>query len=105
MTKIAVIIGSTREGRSTDKLAKWVAAEAAKVAEVETLDLRDYPMPFYEEAGSARYMPDRKAPAPIQKWLDALTGFDAFIIVTPEYNRSMTGVLKNAIGRRRPRDR
>ena len=67
MTKIAVIVGSTREGRSTDKLAKWAAEEVSKIAEVETLDLRDYPMPFYEENGSARYMPDRKAPASIQK--------------------------------------
>ncbi len=97
MTKIAVIVGSTREGRMTDKLAKWVTSEASKVAEVEVLDLRDYPMPFYEEAGSARYMPDRKAPAAIQKWLDKLVEFDGFVVVTPEYNRSMTGVLKNAI--------
>lgn len=97
MTKIAVIIGSTREGRQSDKLAKWVAQEASQVAEVETLDLRDYPMPFYEEAGSARYMPERNPGPEIQKWLDKLVQFDGFVIVTPEYNRSMPGVLKNAI--------
>lgn len=97
MTKIAVIIGSTRESRQSDKLAKWVAQEASQVAEVETLDLRDYPMPFYEEAGSARYMPERNPGPEIQKWLDKLVQFDGFVIVTPEYNRSMPGVLKNAI--------
>lgn len=97
MTKIAVVIGSTREGRQADKLAKWVAEEAAKVAEVETLDLRDYPMPFYEENGSARYIPDRKPGPAIQKWLDKIENFDGFVFVTPEYNRSTSAVLKNAI--------
>lgn len=97
MTKIAVVIGSTREGRQTDKLAKWVADEVEQVADVEVLDLRDYPMPFYEEAGSARYIPNRKAPAPIQKWLDKVAEFDGYVFVTPEYNRSTSAVLKNAI--------
>jgi NAD(P)H-dependent FMN reductase len=97
MTKIAVIIGATREGRITDRLAKWAAEEAAKVADVETLDLRDYPMPFYEEAVSARYNPERKPAPEIAKWVNKLAEFDGFVIVTPEYNRSMSGVLKNAI--------
>jgi NAD(P)H-dependent FMN reductase len=97
MTKIAVIIGATREGRITDRLAKWVAEEATKVAETETLDLRDYPMPFYEEAISARYNPERQPVPAIAKWVNKLAEFDGFVIVTPEYNRSMSGVLKNAI--------
>lgn len=97
MAKIGVVIGSTREGRQSDKLAKWVAEEIGKIAEVEILDLRDYPMPFYEEAGSARYMPDRKVPVPIQKWLDKVAEFDGYVFVTPEYNRSTSAVLKNAI--------
>jgi NAD(P)H-dependent FMN reductase len=97
MTKIAVIIGATREGRISDRLAKWVAEEAAKVADTETLDLRDYPMPFYEEAISARYNPERKPVPAIAKWLNKLTEFDGFVIVTPEYNRSMPAILKNAI--------
>jgi len=97
MTKIAVIIGSTREGRVTDKLAKWVAVEAGKLADVEILDLKDYPMPFFAEAVSPRYNPER-APAPaVQKWLDKVAEFDGYAIVTPEYNRSMSAVLKNAI--------
>src|SRR4051812_39646745 len=97
MTKIAVIVGSTREGRVSDKLAKWVAAEAEKLAEVEVLDLRDYPMPFFDEPGSPRYNPGR-APAPeVTKWLDKVATFDGYVIVTPEYNRTMTAVLKNAI--------
>ena len=97
MTKIAVIVGSTREGRSTDKLAKWVAAEVGRQAEVEVLDLRDYPMPFFEEAGSPRYNPERKPTPEIKKWVDKVGQFDGFVLVTPEYNRSTSAVLKNAI--------
>jgi len=97
MTKIAVIVGSTREGRITDRLAKWVSDEASKVADVETLDLRDYPMPFYDEPISARYNPNRQPDPRIAKWLTKLSEFDGFAVVTAEYNRSMPAVLKNAI--------
>lgn len=97
--KLQVIIGSTRQGRITERLAKWVATEAAKLDEtqVELVDLADYPMPFMDEAISPRYNPDRK-PHPIaQKWLDKLSEADAYIFVTPEYNHSVPGVLKNAL--------
>lgn len=97
MTKIAVIVGSTREGRATDKLAKWVAQEVAGQAEAEVVDLRDYPMPFLDEAVSPRYNPERKPSAAVQKWLDKVAGFDGYVLVTPEYNRSTSAVLKNAI--------
>lgn len=97
MTKIAIIVGSTREGRMTDKLANWVQKEVAKKAEAEVLDLRDFPMPFFDEAISPRYNPERKAVPEVQKWLDAVAGFDGFVVVTPEYNRTTSAVLKNAI--------
>ena len=97
MTKIAVIVGSTRQGRQTDKLAKWAVKELQKIAEVETLDLKDYSMPFFDEAISPRYNPERKTDEQTQKWLDKVAEFDGYAIVTPEYNRSTTAVLKNAI--------
>jgi len=97
MTKIAVIVGSTREGRMTDKLATWVHKEVAGKAEAEILDLRDYPMPFFDEAISPRYNPQRQAEPAVQKWLDKIAEFDGFVAVTPEYNRTTTAVLKNAI--------
>jgi len=97
MTKIAVVVGSTREGRMTHKLAKWVAAEVGKESEVEVLDLKDYPMPFFDEPVSPRYNPNR-APVPeVKKWLDKLADFDGYVLVTPEYNRSTSAVLKNAL--------
>lgn len=97
MTKIAVIIGSVREGRSSDRLAKWVANEARKSADVEILDLKNYPMPFMDEAISPRYNPDRQPKPEVKKWLDKLAEFDGYVLVTPEYNRSTSGVLKNAL--------
>ncbi len=97
MTKIAVIMGSTREGRVTDKLARWVAKEIGTKAEVEMLDLRDYPLPFFDEPMPPRYNPARTPSPAVQKWLDKIAEFDGYAIVTPEYNRSYSGVLKNAL--------
>lgn len=98
MTKIAVIIGSTRQGRHTDKVAKWVVKEIeAKKAEVELLDLCDYPIPFFDEAISPRYNPNRNPDAGTKKWLEKVTEFDGYVFVTPEYNRATSAVLKNAI--------
>jgi NAD(P)H-dependent FMN reductase len=96
MTKIAVIVGSTREGRQTNLLAKWVAKEIANKADVEILDLLDYPMPFLDEI-SPRYNPERQPDAQTKKWLDKIGAFDGYAFVTPEYNRSTSAVLKNAI--------
>lgn len=95
--KIAVIIGSVRQGRVSDRLAKWVADEVGTLAEVETIDLKDYPLPFMDEEISPRYNPERQPAPEVQKWLDKVAEFDGYVVVTPEYNRSMSGVLKNAI--------
>ncbi|HEY4161200.1 MAG TPA: NAD(P)H-dependent oxidoreductase [Candidatus Saccharimonadales bacterium] len=97
MTKIAVVVGGTREGRVTDKLAKWVGVEVAKLAEMEVLDLRDYPMPLLDEPMSPRYNPDRQPAPEVKKWLDKVAEFDGYVLVTPEYNRSTSAVLKNAL--------
>ena len=96
MTKIAVVVGATREGRVTDKLAKWVAEEVGKNADVETLDLRDYPLPLFNEPASPRFSPDYDPVPEAKKWVSKLAEFDGYVIVTAEYNRSEPGVLKNA---------
>lgn len=97
MTKIAVIIGSTRQGRQSDRLAKWVAKNMQGKASVEVLDLRDFPVPFLDEAISPRYNPERKPDEQTKKWLDKVAEFDGYVAVTPEYNRTTSAVLKNAI--------
>lgn len=97
--KLAVIIGSTRPGRQSPKQAKWVAntAEQMDGVEVELIDLKDYPMPFFNESISPRYNQNRQIDPAVQPWLDKLTWADAYVFVTPEYNHAIPGVLKNAL--------
>lgn len=95
--KVKVIIGSTRQGRASDKAAQWVVNNLQDKADIELLDLRDYDMPFMNEAVSPQYNPDRKPEGAVKAWLDKLTEAEAVIMVTPEYNRSIPAVLKNAI--------
>lgn len=97
--KLQIIVGSTREGRVSDRIAAWVATEARSMSgvDVDILDLRDYPMPFFDEAISPQYNPDRKLNPAVKKWLDKVAEGDAYVLVTPEYNRSTSAVLKNAL--------
>jgi NAD(P)H-dependent FMN reductase len=95
--KIALIIGSTRAARFADKPAQWMLAQAKKRddMEVELVDLRDFGLPFFNEMASNAWMPsqDPKAVA----WQKKIAGFDGYIFVVAEYNRSMTASLKNAL--------
>jgi NAD(P)H-dependent FMN reductase len=98
--KLQVIIGSTRPGRASDRAAKWVVAEAKKQlsdSEVELVDLLDYKLPFLDEAASPQYNPNRQPDPEVKKWLEKLAQADAYVLVTPEYNRSTSGALKNAL--------
>lgn len=97
--KTAVIIGAIREGRKTPQQAKWVmkTLETMEDIEAELVDLRDYPMPLFNESVSPRYNPARQVDPAVQKWLDKLAEFEAYVFVTPEYDHSVPGVLKNAI--------
>lgn len=96
--KIQIIVGSTRQGRQSDKLAKLVANEALKNgSEVETVDLLDYDLPMFNEAVSPQFNPKRQPVAIVREWLDKLNEADGYVLVTPEYNRSIAGVLKNAL--------
>ena len=97
--KLGIIIGSIRQGRVSGNMAAWVADAAKKYdgVEVELIDLLDYKLPMFDEAVSPQYNPDRKPEGEVKRWLDKLAEQDAYVIVTPEYNRSVPGVLKNAI--------
>jgi NAD(P)H-dependent FMN reductase len=97
--KLAIVVGSTREGRKTPNQAKWVLNEAKQTdgIEAEIVDLRDYPLPFFNEAISPRYNPDRVVEGEVKVWLDKINAFDAYIFVTPEYNHTIPAVLNNAI--------
>ena len=97
MTRIGIILGSTRPNRNGEQVASWVYDIAAQRsdAEFELVDLRDYPLPHLDEplpASMGQYQNDHT-----QQWAEKIASFDGFVFVTPEYNHSTSGVLKNAI--------
>ncbi|MCY1143616.1 NAD(P)H-dependent oxidoreductase [Actinoplanes sp. Pm04-4] len=97
--KIAVILGSTRPGRNGAVVADWVLAQAAgrAAARYELLDLADYPLPHLDEPVSAKAGSDLYSKEHTKAWAAKIAEYDAFVFVTPEYNHSTSGVLKNAI--------
>ena len=97
--KVKVIIGSTREGRFSDKVASWLMAELAKNTEIEAeaLDLRDYPMPFFDQQETPSYKSKPYADPVVVKWTAKIAEADAFIMIAPEYNHGYSAVLKNAL--------
>lgn len=100
MIKIKIIFGSTRQSRFSDKPGAWIYNEAKKRKNlaVEILDLRKYPLPFYNDPVSPSMVKGgayRDAGA--RKLASKISEADAFIIVTPEYNHGTSGVLKNAL--------
>src|SRR6059036_2032346 len=96
---IKTILGTTRPNRFGDKPARWVndLAAARTGVDAELLDLRDYPLPFFEEPTSpARF--EGKYPNEVAgRWARKIGEADAFIIVAPEYNHGYPAVLKNAL--------
>jgi len=97
--KIKIIIGSTRQGRFSEKPAVWIFEEAKKLkgVDVELLDLRDYPMPFFDDTISPLMAKGNYSNEIVKKWAEKINDADAFIIVTPEYNHGYPAVLKNAL--------
>ena len=100
MIKLKIILGSTRQGRFGDKAAKWLSDEVKKKTNFasELLDLRDYPMPFFDEAITPSMTPNGYGkPEAVVKWTAKIKEGEAFVIVTPEYNHGYSAVLKNAL--------
>jgi NAD(P)H-dependent FMN reductase len=97
MTKVAIILGSTRPGRNGEAVARWVYDIAAKRgdAEFELVDIADYNLPHLDEAMPPS-LGQYSQPHTIQ-WAEKIASFDAYVFVTPEYNHSTSGALKNAI--------
>ena len=97
MLKIGIITGSTRPGRVNLQVAEWVKHIADKRSDVtfEIVDIADYQLPLYDEAIPAAY--GQYAHEHTKKWAAKIGSLDGFIFVTPEYNHSFSGALKNAI--------
>jgi NAD(P)H-dependent FMN reductase len=95
--KIGIIIGSTRPGRVGDQVATWVYDHAVQRgdADYELVDLAEFKLPHLDEAIPAsrgQYENEHT-----RAWADKIASFDGFVFVTPEYNHSTSGALKNAI--------
>jgi NAD(P)H-dependent FMN reductase len=94
---IGIVVGSTREGRFSERAGAWFHKIAARRTDlsVEIIDLRDYPMPFFDEPASPAWMPPKDHVA--KRWAAKLAELDGLVFVTPEYNHGYSAVLKNAL--------
>lgn len=94
MTRILVFAGSARRDSFNKKLAAAAAQKARDLgADVELIDLADFPMPLYDgdlEEGQG-------TPAMVTALRDKMVAADALLIACPEYNSSITPLLKNVI--------
>lgn len=97
MLKIAIITGSTRPGRQSPTVARWVQGIAAERtdADFQILDIADFDLPLLNEPfppAMGRYTQDHT-----KRWAAEVAGYDGFVFVTPEYNHSARAALKNAL--------
>ena len=97
MLKVAIITGSTRPGRKSEAVARWVYDIAAKRSDAsfEIVDIAAFDLPLLDEAIPPSM--NRYAKPHTKAWAAKIATFDAFVFVTPEYNHSTSGALKNAI--------
>jgi NAD(P)H-dependent FMN reductase len=94
---IGILLGSTREGRSSESIGKAIQKFIGKNSAFKStiIDLRDFNLPFLKDAETPASRKTITDPV-IKKWSDAVKSYDAFIVVVPEYNGSYTAVIKNA---------
>ena len=100
MSVISVIVGSVRQNRFAERPAQWIFGllKARKGVQAELLDLKDFPMPFFDAAVTPAWpgRPPYEHPV-VKQWTAAIAKSDGFIFVAPEYNHGYSAVLKNAI--------
>jgi len=98
MTKIGIIVGSTRPGRRGRAVAEWVASVAAQhqpAADFDVVDLTDFALPILDEQHPALFGQYGKEHT--TRWAQTIARYDGFVFITPEYNHSIPGALKNAL--------
>lgn len=99
MNRIAIILGSTRPNRKSETVGNWVLelAQQRKGVEFELVDLKTYDLPLLDEPRPPSATKGEYAHEHTRTWAKKISSFDGFVFVTPEYNHSTSGVLKNAI--------
>lgn len=95
--KIAIITGSTRPGRNGEAVARWVYEKACQRTDAEfaLVDIADFNLPLLDEP-MPPIMGQYTKPH-TQAWAKKIASFDGYVFITPEYNHSISGALKNAI--------
>jgi len=98
MLKLALIIGSTRPNRFADVPAKWIVEAAKQRSDftLDVLDLREHPLPFFNEPAPTGYTGGKFSESAAEAWRHRVGAYDGFIVTAAEYNHAPTAVLKNA---------
>ena len=96
--RIQVILASTRPGRFGERAAAWALDRLGARGDLaaELVDLRDYPMPFFEHPKAPAFGHRDYAPE-VARWAEKVEAADGYLVVTPEYNHGYPAVLKNAL--------
>lgn len=89
MKKIQILIGSNAVNSLHRKLANAILKEFSNIADFELLSINDIPFYNYEE--------EKNMPESVKIFLNKIKEADGVVIMTPEYNNSIPGVLKNAL--------
>ena len=95
--KIAIILSTARAARFGHKAGDWLfdIAKQRTDMEFELVDLRDHPLPFFDEIASNAWVPTKNAEG--VRWQKKVGHYDGYIFVTAEYNHGVPAVLKNAL--------
>ncbi|MFD4670677.1 NADPH-dependent FMN reductase [Lentzea sp. NPDC058450] len=95
--RIAVILGSTRPGRRSEEVARWVmnVAGTRGDASFDLIDLAEVNLPLLDEPVPALF--GEYAHAHTREWSSVIASYDGFVFITPEYNHSFSAALKNAL--------
>lgn len=96
MTKLGIIISSARPNRVGEKVARWVAESTGDRFDLDLIDLREIALPSFDEPISPKSGADKTTPHGLS-WGERIGALDAVVILTPQYNGSYPGALKNAI--------
>ena len=97
MIKVGIVVGTTRPGRKAETVARWVLEHASRRgdADYQIVDIEQFALPLLDEPlppSLGRYTNEHT-----KRWAATIATYDAFVFVTPEYNHSTSGSLKNAI--------